>query len=303
MWIILDPRALSDKLESSSGPRCSEAVMVPVMLQRLQSGIERNFFDDFNFKPKQILCLQHLIDGHDVIAALPTGFGKTFLFQVLPDILPGKSNIVVVACPLNSIIEDQMNRLMFQGLRQNHIIPLLFKADVRNKNVDDSVATEEDFSLLRDIILNGSLKILFCHPEAILSERGSLLMNSITYQENVAACVIDEANCGDMRGKEFRRDFSELSSLKAFFPNIHFLCLTATAPPCNTNILINTLKLIGCKVIRANPNRRNVYLDNCYRVDRVYGFQSYEKKVIPIMKNLKVLRKKYPLTIIYMKRR
>ena len=53
--------------------------------------------------PKQIECFKYLLKGFDVIAVLPTGFGKSILFQLLPDLLPAKSesNIVIVACPLN----------------------------------------------------------------------------------------------------------------------------------------------------------------------------------------------------------
>jgi superfamily II DNA or RNA helicase len=50
------------------------------------------------FKPQQIQCFDYICKGHDVMAVLPTGFGKSVLFQLLPDILPTKTtiNIVVV---------------------------------------------------------------------------------------------------------------------------------------------------------------------------------------------------------------
>ena len=55
-------------------------------------------------------CFESLIDGSDVIAVLPTGYGQSLLFQLLPDILPTKttSNVVLVVTPLNLIIEDQL---------------------------------------------------------------------------------------------------------------------------------------------------------------------------------------------------
>ena len=57
-----------------------------------------------------MLCFESLIDGSEIIAVLPTGYGKSLLFQLLPDILPTKttSNIVLDVTPLNLIIEDQL---------------------------------------------------------------------------------------------------------------------------------------------------------------------------------------------------
>ena len=58
------------------------------------------------------------LNGNDVIAVLPTGFGKSLLFQLLPNFLPVKAdnNIVFVVCPLNSIIEDQLKVLEERGI-------------------------------------------------------------------------------------------------------------------------------------------------------------------------------------------
>ena len=74
----------------------------------------------FCLKPKQVLCFESLIDGSDVIAVLPTGYGKSLLFQFLPDILPTKttSNVVLVVTPLNSIIEDQLMVCKFSVFSQ-----------------------------------------------------------------------------------------------------------------------------------------------------------------------------------------
>ncbi len=34
-------------------------------------------------KPEQV-CLLHILNGGDVVALLPTGFGKSFIYQLLP---------------------------------------------------------------------------------------------------------------------------------------------------------------------------------------------------------------------------
>ena len=67
-----------------------------------------------SLKPKQLQCFEYLLQGFDVLSILPTGFGKSLVFQLLPDFLPVKSCqniIVIVVCPLTSIIEDQISAL------------------------------------------------------------------------------------------------------------------------------------------------------------------------------------------------
>ena len=75
-------------------------------------------FPPFCLKPLQVKFFEHALKGLDVIAVLPTDFGKSLLFQLLPDFLPvkGEKNIVLLVCPLNSIIEDQLKVLEGRGI-------------------------------------------------------------------------------------------------------------------------------------------------------------------------------------------
>ncbi len=53
----------------------------------------------FNLRPKQMQSLDCLVKGTNVIAVLPTGFGKSLIFHLLPFVMPKKSatgNIVLV---------------------------------------------------------------------------------------------------------------------------------------------------------------------------------------------------------------
>ena len=80
------------------------------VLQRIQKALSIACFPLFCLKPLQIKCFEHILNGFDLVAVLPTGFGKSFSFQLLPNFLPTKAdkNIVIVVCPLNAIIEDQL---------------------------------------------------------------------------------------------------------------------------------------------------------------------------------------------------
>ena len=64
----------------------------------------------------------------------------------------------------------------------------LFKSDC-------VVSADDDTKELPKAVVEGQVKILFAHPEALLSTGGRKLLNSEVYQQNVVACVIDEAHC------------------------------------------------------------------------------------------------------------
>lgn len=78
------------------------------LLTRIQISLEESKIKGFLLKPKQDKALDFLLIGKDVISVLPTGYGKSLIYQLLPYLyhLKKKMNIVVVVSPLNSIIED-----------------------------------------------------------------------------------------------------------------------------------------------------------------------------------------------------
>lgn len=172
------------------------------VFQRLQYALSCCDFPTFCFKPRQVLCFEKLLNGMDVIAVLPTGYGKSVLYQLLPLFLPTKktSNIVIVISPLNSIIEDQTIALNKIGIpcdslkvkMETYICDELFSDEENQEQQDEQTLT---ISLK---ILHGKASVLFAHPEAALSESGRKLFRSDIYQNNVVACVIDEAHCIEM---------------------------------------------------------------------------------------------------------
>lgn len=85
----------------------------------IQFSLKKNKIERFFLKPKQVLCLEYVINGFDVLAVLPTGYGKSMLYQLLPFIIPVQKNrnIVIVVSPLNAIIEDQKNVLLERGIK------------------------------------------------------------------------------------------------------------------------------------------------------------------------------------------
>lgn len=65
-------------------------------------------------KPKQSEALSHIIKN-DTLVIIPTGYGKTLIFELLPYLMDVKNatedSMVIVASPLDAIIQQQIDRL------------------------------------------------------------------------------------------------------------------------------------------------------------------------------------------------
>jgi len=203
------------------------------LLKRLHDAFNQCSFKSMCLKPKQIRCWEGLVHGTDVIGVLPTGFGKSLVFQLLPFVLPprcpGTNNIVLVVCPLNAIIDDQILQLKRIGIEcgvlrardkaqiSDDELYKLFKGNrIDNKTLDDGLLVDNPVAenaddetnekvaedllepkkpIVDERVSRGEYSIIFAHPEAYLSVPGRQLLNSDVYQKRVVAIAIDEAHC------------------------------------------------------------------------------------------------------------
>ena len=86
----------------------------------LQAAISHSIYSNVNLKVKQVICLEAIYHGRDVVAVLHTGYGKSVIFHLLPSLFLDKINyereaaahpVVIVVSPLNALIKDQIRRL------------------------------------------------------------------------------------------------------------------------------------------------------------------------------------------------
>ena len=90
--------------------------MLPIFKESKGPGLE--------FKEAQLQCLCNLFCTHDVLAAVPTRFGKSLIFQSLVFLAEERTkskSFVLVIVPLQSIIEDQIMELKNQGITAGSI--------------------------------------------------------------------------------------------------------------------------------------------------------------------------------------
>ena len=103
-----------------------------------------------SLKAEQRLVIEKVVHGGDVFAQLPTGFGKSLTFQILPPLWKclksmghnfPSNPLVVIVSPLLSIMEDQVKWLRLRGFAAANI-------EESNGNIMDGHAGEFPFRLL-----------------------------------------------------------------------------------------------------------------------------------------------------------
>ena len=87
--------------------RCDEEVAKSVITKCIQK------LGYLQLKPEQLKVIMEFVNGRDVFAVLPTGYGKTLCYACLPlifDELASRTtpSIILVITPLNAIMKDQV---------------------------------------------------------------------------------------------------------------------------------------------------------------------------------------------------
>lgn len=194
----------------------------------------KKYFGYNEFRPHQKDIIQHLCQGKDVLAILPTGSGKSLCYQLPALMLPG---FAVIVSPLISLMQDQVVSMNKSG------IPAAF--------LNSSLRHEDAGELLRNL---SSYKLIFISPERF----ANLNFREQLSKVNVSFFAIDEAHCISQWGHSFRPDYRQLSLLKKEFPNSPVLALTATATPDVEKDIATQLVMSNPYIIKSSFDRPNL---------------------------------------------
>lgn len=178
----------------------------------------QNIFRKNKFRAGQEAIINRALQGKDVIGLLPTGGGKSLTYQICSLLHPG---VTIVVDPINSLMKDQFDKLIDNGITKANFINSFNTKDEREKNIEE--LTESKYL------------ILFVSPERFQIEKfrlslGSCSNNNVYY----SYAVIDEAHCVSEWGHDFRHTYLKLAqNLKRFCKpksnSLTLFGLTATA--------------------------------------------------------------------------
>ena len=196
----------------------------------------REVFGYDAFRPHQEEIIETLIDGGDAFVLMPTGGGKSLCYQVPALHRPGTA---IVVSPLISLMKDQVDALVANG--------------VRAAFYNSSLGAAESRRVLA-ALHGGALDLLYVAPERLMSD--SFLVRLETAP--VALFAIDEAHCVSQWGHDFRPEYVQLGRLRAAFPDVPMIALTATADPQTRDDILHRLGLRQARLFAAGFDRPNI---------------------------------------------
>jgi ATP-dependent DNA helicase RecQ len=206
-----------------------------VIMNTQVQNLLKQYFGYDSFRPMQAQIIQSILDKKDAVVLMPTGGGKSICFQIPALILPG---LCVVISPLISLMKDQVDALNANGIA----------AEFLNSSLDFQTQN----AIIRKCN-SGTIKILYISPERVNKDTDNLLKCL-----PISLFAIDEAHCISSWGHDFRPGYTKLGSLKANFPNIPLIALTATANLQTQADIIKQLNLINPEVFVASFDRPNL---------------------------------------------
>src|SRR5882757_992719 len=198
--------------------------------------ILKQYWNHDSFRPMQAEIIRSVLLGHDTLALLPTGGGKSVCFQV-PAL--AKEGLCVVISPLIALMKDQVENLKAKGINAVAIV---------------SGMGLREIDLALDNCVYGSVKFLYLSPERLLSE---LVRERIKYMK-VNLIAVDEAHCISQWGYDFRPPYLHIADLRELHPEVPVLALTATATSEVKDDIQQKLQFKTPVIYQQSFERRNI---------------------------------------------
>ena len=157
----------------------------------------RKYFGYSSFRKGQEEMVDCLLSGRDALGIMPTGADKSICYQV-PAIMFG--GVTIVVSPLISLMKDQVNALVQQGVKAAYI----------NSSLTD---TQYD-KVLKNAAL-GIYKIIYVAPERLESVSFINLCRRI----KISMVAVDESHCVSQWGQDFRPSYLNINKFISMLPN------------------------------------------------------------------------------------
>lgn len=192
-----------------------------------------------SFRPGQERVIEAVLAGHDVMAVMPTGAGKSVCYQVPAAVMGG---LTIVVSPLISLMADQVRALKEAGIRGSFYNSTL-KPHVRPEVLRRALA--------------GWYDLMYVAPERLADPS----FRTFAAQARIPLVAVDEAHCVSQWGQDFRPAYRQIAGFVDSLPVRP--CVAALTATATGRVQSDVRELLGLRdpmVEVSGFDRPNLYL-------------------------------------------
>ncbi|HHM01560.1 MAG TPA: ATP-dependent DNA helicase RecQ [Caldithrix abyssi] len=212
------------------------------------------------FRGRQKEIIEHLLSGRHALTIMPTGSGKSLLYQIPALMFKG---LTVVISPLIALMKDQVDALRKKGVDAVFINSSLSKKE-----------REKRYARLGE----GAYKLLYVTPERFRKQE----FVDIISRREISLLAVDEAHCISEWGHDFRPDYTRLAAFREMMGHPLTIALTATATPDVQQDIIRQLNIADRDItlFHEGIERPNLSLKNI----ELWGDEEKKKAILDILR-------------------
>ncbi len=170
----------------------------------------REHFGFDGLRPGQEDALQPVLEGRDTLVVMPTGAGKSLVYQLAALLKP--EGVTVVVSPLIALMKDQVDALRARGVSAAYV---------------NSSQTQTEQREVLGRLVRGDLTLVYAAPERL---RVPSFQRALR-EARVTLLAVDEAHCVSQWGHDFRPDYLAIADARSAMGGPPCVALTATATP------------------------------------------------------------------------
>jgi ATP-dependent DNA helicase RecQ len=219
-------------------------------LQQVVNRVAQELLGYEQLRPGQEEAITAVLHGPDTLAVMPTGSGKSAIYQIAGALIPGAT---IVVSPLIALQRDQVEAIAGMDAGRAALVNSALPASERTEALDE--------------FAEGAAEFLFLAPEQFANEETFARVQA----SKPSLFVVDEAHCISEWGHDFRPEYLRLGAVIEALGRPRVLALTATASQPVRQEIVKRLGMREPRIVVRGFDRPNIRL-------AVEGFSDEEDK-------------------------
>ena len=202
----------------------------------------KKYFGFDKFKGKQEEAIRNVLEGKDGFVLMPTGGGKSLIYQLPALIMEGTA---IIISPLIALMKNQVDAMRSFG-EEDGVAHFL-----------NSSLSKSQIIQVKEDILSGKTKLLYVAPESLTKQ------DTIDFlrQVKISFYAVDEAHCISEWGHDFRPEYRKIRLIIEEISIAPVIALTATATPKVQHDIQKNLGMLDANVFKSSFYRPNLYYE------------------------------------------